>query len=313
MNGREGAGASTLDSGEAGKRAIIDLIRGCSIEISPRRAPSIDLCRQFLDPGTAIYLTDVAGDVHDSIVALAIALRKAGFDPVPHIAARSFAGFRQLDALLARAAGEAGVVQALVIGGDQAVPAGPFASSLEVLATGLFEKHGISRIGIAGYPEGHPRIAAPALDEALQAKIETAHARQFDIGIVTQFCFDASPIVQWIERSAASRGGTPVRVGLAAPASAATLIKFAVRCGIGNSWRFLMGRGSSIARMVTESGPEPIIGDLARPAAASARSAMSGLHFYTFGGLPRTAAWLRAILDGAFELIEPGGFRILAK
>src|SRR6266851_2774759 len=267
MNGREGAGASTLDSGEAGKRAIIDLIRGCSIEISPRRAPSIDLCRQFLDPGTSIYLTDVAGDVHDSIVALAIALRKAGFDPVPHIAARSFAGFRQLDALLARAAGEAGVVQALVIGGD----------------------------------------------EALQAKIETAHARQFDIGIVTQFCFDASPIVQWIERSAASRGGTPVRVGLAAPASAATLIKFAVRCGIGNSWRFLMGRGSSIARMVTESGPEPIIGDLARPAAASARSAMSGLHFYTFGGLPRTGAWLRAILDGAFELVEPGGFRILAK
>src|SRR6266852_4133819 len=106
MNGREGAGASTLDSGEAGKRAIVDLVRGCSIEISPRRAPSLDRCRQFLDPGTPLYLTDVAGDVHDSIVALAIALRKAGFNPVPHIAARPFASFRQRDAVLARAAGD---------------------------------------------------------------------------------------------------------------------------------------------------------------------------------------------------------------
>ncbi len=313
MSGRGQTGDSPSLSAEAGRRAIVDLVRGCSIEISPRRAPSVDLCRQFLDAGTSVYLTHVAGDVHDRIVPLTIELRKAGFNPVPHIAARSLAGFRQLDALLARAAGEAGVVHALVIAGDQAAPVGPFASSLEALATGLFEKHGILRVGIAGYPEGNPRIATPALDRALQAKIELARARQLGAEIVTQFCFDASPILQWIEHSALGRGDAPVRVGLAAPASAATLIKFAARCGIGNSWQFLMSRGSSIGRMMTESGPERVIGALARPAAASARSAMSGLHFYTFGGLPRTAAWLRAILDGAFELVEPGGFRILAK
>jgi len=43
-----------------------------------------------------------------------------------------------------------------------------------VLCTGLFRKHGIKRVGVAGYPEGHPAISAKALDNALLAKKELA-------------------------------------------------------------------------------------------------------------------------------------------
>src|SRR5947208_4685739 len=57
------------------------------------------------------------------------------------------------------------------------------------------------------------------------------------VDVVTQFCFESTPILQWI--GALDRAGVdlPVIVGLAGPATPATLTKFALRCGIGNSMR----------------------------------------------------------------------------
>ena len=49
---------------------------------------------------------------------------------------------------------------------------GPFDSSLALLETGLFQRHGILHVGVAGYPEGHPKIAGSALDSALAEKIK---------------------------------------------------------------------------------------------------------------------------------------------
>ena len=45
---------------------------------------------------------------------------------------------------------------------DRDAPAGPFRSALEVIETGLLPSRGITEVGIAGYPEGHPRITAEA-------------------------------------------------------------------------------------------------------------------------------------------------------
>ena len=46
----------------------------------------------------------------------------------------------------------------LLVAGDSDAAAGPFSSSLQVLETGVFEACGIRSVGVAGYPEGHPRI-----------------------------------------------------------------------------------------------------------------------------------------------------------
>ena len=125
---------------------VAGLLRGYSIEVTTHSRSALDHCRAHLAPGTEVYIAFVPGETHHAVAAVAARLRAAGFEPVPHVTARSVAGFTQLGDFLARLAGEAGVRRALVVGGDQEQPAGPYHSSLELLRTGLFQQHGIRRI-----------------------------------------------------------------------------------------------------------------------------------------------------------------------
>lgn len=291
----------------AERQGILTLLEGASLEISGHDAGDIAECVSNLDPGTEVFVSLPMGQPYHGAVAMAARLRRAGFRPVPHVTARALASQSALDDYLARAAGEAGVEHVLAVGGDRDRPAGPFDSSLAVLCTGALRRHGIRKLSIGAYPEGHPVIGAKALQDALLAKRELARENGLELQIVTQFCFDAEPIVSWTRQSAAL--GIPVRVGLAGPASITTLLKFAARCGIGNSVRILKSRTDSIIRLLTEAGPEGLIRDLARSAAAG-EARFAGVHLFTFGGLLRSARWLRAVRTGNFHFV-PGqpGFR----
>ena len=283
---------------------ISAFLAGASLEVSSRDSAEIDACRALLDPGTAVYVSYPPGQTYHGTVALAARAARAGFRPVPHFAARRIADRDALDDYLARAVGEAGVDRVLVIGGDSERPSGAFESSLALLETGSFQRHGISHVDVAGYPEGHPRIAPTALEGALTAKKSLARSAGLRLGIVTQFCFDADPILSWAAKN--GEQGLPVRVGLAGPASLTRLLHFAAMCGIGNSVRALKSRPRAITRLMVEAGPEAALRGLARRAGPS----LAGVHFFCFGGLIRTARWLRAVRDGRFELTEDGGFRV---
>jgi len=76
----------------------------------------------------------------------------------------------------------------------------------------------VQRIGLACYPEAHPRIAAEALEEALLAKLELVRSAGLEGWLVSQFCFEAASIVRLLERLRALGIREPVRVGLAGPA-----------------------------------------------------------------------------------------------
>lgn len=280
------------------------LLGSASIEVSARDPlAGEDLAERFAS-GTATYVNVTAADTHHGIIAAARRLKRAGFLPVPHVAARYLASFTQLNDYLARLAGEAGVRRALLLAGDPERPVGPFSSSLDLLETGLFEKHGLREIGIAGYPEGHPRIARRALERALAAKRALARERGLDLHIVTQFGFEAAPIIAWISEQRSQGFAGPVRVGLAGPASIASLAKFAVRCGVGQSLRALTRGHAAVARLLTEASPEAIIRALA--GADPAVLTGVGLHFFTFGGVRRTGEWLGAMLAAAAGEFDPG-------
>lgn len=268
------------------------LLRGCSIEASSGEA-GIEAAAAHLAPGTDVYVNWLSGDNHHRSVAAAARLRRAGLNPVPHIAARYLTGLTQLQDFLARLAGEAGVAQVLTVAGDRERPVGPFESSLQLLETGLFEKYRMARVGIAGYPEGNPRVSPQALAAALRAKLDAAARAGLSPYVVTQFCFEAAPIVAWTRQLREQGITAPIRVGLAGPAGLATLMKFALRCGVGNSIRALSLRGPAIARLLTEAGPERVIDDLARAAAADRSLGFAGLHIFSFGGFARTAEWVR--------------------
>ncbi|MGH7007655.1 MAG: hypothetical protein ACRED7_04565, partial [Stellaceae bacterium] len=144
--------ASLLDRQQ---QRITELLSGVSIELSAREHGSEQLCCGFLAPGTPVYVNFGPNDSYHAVVETAARLKRAGFCPVPHVAARYLTGPTQFDDFLARAVG-AGVDRVLVIAGDLDRPAGPFHSSLELIETGLLDKHGIRTVGVAGYPEGHP-------------------------------------------------------------------------------------------------------------------------------------------------------------
>ena len=284
------------------------LLRGCSLEVTAKPRAIAAASAALLPKGTSVYITALPDDTPDAMIAAATQLRQAGLEPVPHLGARYFADRASLDACLARLADEARVQQVLAIGGDIERPRGIFQSSRDLIATGLLERHGIARVGIAGYPEGHPRIASALLEAERAAKIASLQARGIAPYVVTQFCFDAAPLKDFLARHGACFGDVPVHVGLAGPAKVATLLKYAASCGIGASLRAVK-RNVSMTRLLHDRGPEPVIAALAQDEAAA--SHIARLHFFTFGGFERTARWAQAIAAGAFSLDQDGtGFSV---
>src|SRR6266704_6273516 len=182
-------------SPEDDRRGIQALLARASLEISSRDPAEIDASAGLLEPGTAVYISMPPGQTCHGTVALAARLKRAGFRPVPHVAARRIASRDALDQYLARAVGEASVDSALVIAGDRDRASGPFESSLGLLETGLFQRHGIAHVGVAGYPEGHPKIAETALVTALAAKKVLARHAGLDLQVVTQCRFESETIL----------------------------------------------------------------------------------------------------------------------
>lgn len=271
---------------------VAELIGTASIEILPRDEPALEQLPELLAPGSTVFVNHPGSFTHHDIVAACIKLRRAGFIPVPHIAARRLASFTQARDFLQRAAQAADVKHVLLIAGDAPDRVGPFRDSLELIETGLVEQHGVEHVAFAGYPEGHPRIDQHSLDAALEAKIDAARRHGLGVSLVTQFGFEASPILRWIESLRKRDMICPIRVGIAGPATIATLAKFAVRCGIGASLRAL-GRGqTAFARILTEATPDALIGALVAGEERGTR--IDGLHVFTFGGVFQTAAWLNA-------------------
>jgi methylenetetrahydrofolate reductase (NADPH) len=282
------------------RRRITELVAASSIEISPRDDFAGERLRELFDPGMTVFVNHPGSVTHHDIVAACARLRHAGFNPVPHIAVRRLASFTQANDFLQRAAAEADVRGALIIGGDPDYPVGPFPDSYDLLASGLVGHHGLREVLFAGYPEGHPRIASRTLNEVLRAKVELARRQGLEVSLVTQFGFDAAPILRWIAELRARDIVCPVRVGIAGPATVATLAKFAVRCGIGASLRSLARGHTAFARILAEAGPDALVRALV--AAEDPRWPTDGLHVFTFGGVRRTAEWIRATTNrSAFE------------
>jgi methylenetetrahydrofolate reductase (NADPH) len=231
--------------------AIADFMSGFSLEATRPSADDVVALADIVPAGASVYVSAVPSrPVHEAIDAAA-RLRRAGFEPVPHLAVRGFATARELDDFLSRVSGEAGVARVLVIAGDHDGPAGDFRSAIEVIDGGALQRHGITGIAIAAYPDGHPRISQQDLDRSLADKIQSAETTGLAVHIITQFCFNAQAILQWIARLRDFGVEHPVRVGLARRLGARAVPSAPRRAGprrwrsAGSRSRRAMGSGSS--------------------------------------------------------------------
>jgi methylenetetrahydrofolate reductase (NADPH) len=258
--------------------------RRFSLEATRPSAAEIATLADILPHGTPLYLTAVPTRNTHELVTSAAALRKAGLEPVAHIAARRLAGADALQDMLARLHGEADLRRLLLIGGDVDTP-GVFADALAVIQKGDLRQSGIEEIGIGAYPEGHPRISAGRLESALDEKIAAATAQGLRVHIVSQFSFSPERILTWVRQLRASGIGKPVKIGMAGPTSVPALLRYAKRCGVAASFRGLV---SGVAGgLVGNVGPDRIVDML---------SAASGLgdvapHYFSFGGMLETARY----------------------
>jgi len=282
---------------------IASFMTACSIEAT-RPADADFAALAALQRGTRIYLSAVPNRPVDESVSAAIRLRAAGFEPVPHVAVRNFASAPALDDFLARLNSEAAVENVLVIAGDRD-ECGPFRRALDAIDSGVLRRRGVRAIGIAGYPEGHPRISDQELERALGEKIAAAEAVGLGVEIVTQFCFNPSAILAFIARVRARGFDHPLRIGLAGPTSLTSLIRYATRCGVRASAQALARRSGLVRQMFAMATPD----DLVRALADAAPAAVFP-HLFSFGGIPATARWARGVADGRIMLDADGGFHV---
>ena len=290
-------------------RSIAEFMRGHSLEATRPTSDEAATLATITPPGSRVYISTVAAQRPHETVEYARRLRRSGFEPVPHVAVRAFATTAELDRFLDRLAGEAGVRQVLVIAGDRDPPVGSLRRAIDAVDGGLLQRHGILEVGIAGYPEGHPRVPGQELDRALADKIAAAEAIGLRVHIVTQFCFDAAAIICWIRRLRDFGFDTPVRIGLAGPTSLPTLMRYANRCGVVASAHGLARHAGLLRNLFAMSAPDTIVRALATEWADN-RLGDVRPHFFSFGGLARTARWAAAAEQRRIALQAGQGFRV---
>lgn len=274
-----------------------------SLEVSAKAMPALRAEAARVPHGTTISIPYLASEVDDARLAAARMVRALGFEPMLHLSARRIGSRAVLERFLERAASEAGVEQCLVIAGDLATPAGPFADSASIIETGLLERFGIRVVGIGGHPEGHPVMSSDDRWQALERKCQAIEARGMAPLIITQFAFDADMVLAWLAVLRARGINVPVLVGVPGPASIARLVRYAAMCGVGASASMLARYGISIGRLLGTAGPEVFVDRLVQ--GLTDAHGMISPHLFPFGGIAPSLDWIeRYRLRGPFPRVR---------
>ena len=292
----------------ASKEQILSFMKECSLEITPGGAKKIEDFRAMLRPGATVFVTFLPGSDFNDTIATVKRLFDEGMNPVPHFAARSIPSRKFLEEGLIALQDQARVDECLIIGGGVDNPVGDFDCTMQVLQTDLFQKYGITKIGVAGHPEGSPDIPDADIKTAIQEKNAFAKANGLDMYITTQFCFEAEPIIAWDKRIQEEGNELPIHIGIPGLATIKTLMMHAKACGIGPSMRVLTRQAANIAKLMTTRMPDKLVRDLAAYSANDPKCGITQCHLYPLGGMRKSAAWLYAVQDGNFELKDKGGF-----
>ncbi len=271
---------------------VVDKI-AASVEISPKQAVENEDIPGLFPAGTRVYITDVGTDTAETLTKGAKRVSDLGYTPVPHFASRRLTTKAALEERIKMMVAEAGVSDVLVIGGGLEKEAGEFDSTMKVLETGLFDKHGIKHMGVAGHPEGSPDFNNDVALEALRLKQEFAKRTDINMRIVTQFGFAAEKFCKWADALAGDGISLPVHLGVAGPAKITTLLKFAAMCGVGNSMSFLKKRGGAVLTMAAGFSPDEIVDPIENHALTTKGTAIQQIHVFPFGGVRKEAEWLQ--------------------
>lgn len=211
-----------------------------------------------------------------------------GFVAVPHISARMVRDRAHTTELAAWFRASA-VAEVFVIAGDVADP-GAYAGATEFLRDLLRTDHGLTTVGLAAYPDGHPFLPIEQMHEALHAK----QALLTDAGLhgycSTQMCFDPVKITNWIRAERVAGLSLPVHLGVSGVVDKKKLLATGVRLGIGQSLSYLKKNRAAVTKLLTSPSFDP--NDLLFSLSPDLQSLdVQGLHVFTFNQVETTNAW----------------------
>jgi methylenetetrahydrofolate reductase (NADPH) len=271
---------------------IASLIAAATIEVIPLKGADEKVLR--VPQGSTVTITCSPKFGLDRSLEHVESAVRHGFTVVPHLAARMVQDDRQLRRFVRRVT-DLGVDDLYVIAGDADEPIGTFADAESILLALREFDHGLRRIGVGCYPEGHPKIADDALLEALLRKQEHADY------MVSQLCFDPATLVDWLTRARHSGVALPLRIGLAAPLKTAKLAELALKIGVGQSMRYLTKQRGMVSNLVLgrSYAPERLLLDIGL-GLGSAELAIEGVHLFSFNQIEACVVWQQRIAGAEF-------------
>jgi len=218
-----------------------------------------------------------------------------GHMSVPHFSAR-LTKDEQAVKDLASFCRDNGITEVFLVAGDAPEPVGKYDGVVAFLKDFLGTDHGLSKIGITAYPDGHALIPKQVVHEALHAK----QALLAEAGIPgfasTQMHFDTKQWIQWLRDERAAGFSLPVHIGAPGVIDRMKLISLSTKLDIGSSVRFLKKNTGAISRLLRPGGYNPV--KFLSPLAKVADELnIEGIHMFTFNNIADTAAWQRQQLS----------------
>lgn len=267
------------------------------MEITGKDIAQISDARNLIPAGTPVKIAFLGNETHEQRLNAARVIHECGFAPEPIISARRLSSQAEADGLIGAYLAAGKPQRFFIVGGDPAMPAGPYDNAMRLMESGILARHGITRIGIAGHPEGHPKATDEMLWDALEWKRAFLNKSGVDFEITTQFGLDPVAVIDWIADLRGRGFDNLVRIGVPGPTDAGKLLRFAQRFGVKSTLGVLRRYGISLTRLLHPVGPERFLQGLDRAMQDKAAQGVDlgaiSYHLYAFGGVDQGLRWLR--------------------
>jgi len=273
---------------ETERLALTHSVHEAYMEIFPTDSVESDLA--VLEPGAFVAVTCSPSKGVDETLDMAARIAARGFKVVPHVAAKMVKNETHLREIMARL-DDMPIMSLFVPGGDASKPAGKYLKALDLLRDIAEFDHRFEDIGVAGHPEGHPAVTDDVLLEDLLKKQEVSNY------VVTQMCFDADIIGNWVHKIRDAGVTLPVWIGLPSVSNRISLMTTSLRIGVGNSLRYLKNHGNIAAQLLKtrEYRPDDLLVDLA-PYISDPELNIKGHHIYCFNQVAKAEQWRHEFL-----------------
>ncbi len=265
------------------------LIAEARYELIPLK--NVDAQIEFVPPDSSVSVTCSPVKGLQATLDLTAKIVDHGHVAVPHLSARLTEDRAHVQRLAAFCKAHA-LTEVFLVAGDAPEPIGQYDGVVAFLRDFLDTDHGLSRIGITAYPDGHALIDQAVVHQALHAKQALLAEAGVSGYASTQMCFDLAKWTTWASAERAAGFTLPLHLGVPGVIDRAKLLTMGARLGIGSSMRFVKKNSSTLFRLFSPTGYDP--GKLITPLSKLAHNLnIEGLHLFTFNNVEATAQWQR--------------------